>query len=343
MMGKISRDFFEKNIINKIGKERDEVVVKPENGVDVGIIKIGNKYLAVTTDPLYIDRTFGFEKAAWFAFHILLTDLYTSGIRADYMSIDLNLPLSISDDDFNKIWNVINEESKKYNMEIVTGHTARYANTDYPMLGGVTLLGIGDDYITTRDAKVGDKIIMTKTCALEASCILSYTFPDYIKSELGQETFNALADLFYNMTCIREEELAIDYGIKKRITSMHDSTEGGLLNSIYEIGVASNNGLSINRDDIIIDEPVKKVCKLFGIDPLRSISEGTLIITINEKYAQDFLKILNENNIKSRIIGEIRDKSFGIKIFDNGVYRDIKPESDQFWGAISDGINKGLS
>ena len=93
MIGKISREFFEKNIINRIGKEREEVIVKPENGVDVGIIKIGNKYMAITTDPLYIDKTFGFEKAAWFAFHILLSDLYTSGIRADYMSIDLNLPL----------------------------------------------------------------------------------------------------------------------------------------------------------------------------------------------------------------------------------------------------------
>ena len=42
-----------------------------KSGVDVGIVKIGDKYMAVTTDPLYIDKSFGFKKAAWFAFHIL--------------------------------------------------------------------------------------------------------------------------------------------------------------------------------------------------------------------------------------------------------------------------------
>jgi len=341
MIGKISRDFFEKNIINRIGKLRDEVIVPPKNGVDVGIIKIGNKYMALTTDPLYIDKSFGLKKAAWFAFHILLSDLYTSGIKADYMSIDLNLPLSIKDEEFNEIWDVINEESLKYNIEVVTGHTARYANTDYPMLGGVTLLGIGDSYITTENAKINDKIIMTKTCALEASIVLSYTFPEYIKNNLGNNVLNNLKDMFYNMSCIKEEELAIDYGIDK-ITSMHDATEGGLLNSIYEIGIASNNGLLIDNNKIIIDNNVKKLCKLFNINPLRSISEGTLLITVKNEYANEFLNMLRKNNIESEIIGEIKDKSYGIKILDNNNYYDIKPEDDQFWSAIINGNKNNL-
>ncbi len=341
MIGKISRDFFEKNIINRIGKTREEVVVPPKNGVDVGIVKVGNKYMVLTTDPLYIDKTFGLKKAAWFAFHILLSDMYTSGIRADYMSIDLNLPLSIRDEEFNEIWDVINEESLKYNIEIVTGHTARYANTDYPMLGGVTLVGIGDNYITTENAKINDKIIMTKTCALEASVVLSYTFPQYVKDKLGIDTLSDLNNMFYDMSCIREEELSIDYGIDK-ITSMHDATEGGLLNSIYEIGIASNNGLLVNMEKIIINDNVKKICELFSINPLRSISEGTLLITVKNEYADEFLNILRENKIESEIIGEIKDKSYGIKIKENDNYYDIKPEDDQFWSAIINGTKDNL-
>ncbi len=341
MIGKISRDFFEKNIINRIGKTREEVVVPPKNGVDVGIVKVGNKYMVLTTDPLYIDKTFGLKKAAWFAFHILLSDMYTSGIRADYMSIDLNLPLNIKDEEFNEIWDVINEESLKYNIEIVTGHTARYANTDYPMLGGVTLVGIGDNYITTENAKINDKIIMTKTCALEASVVLSYTFPQYVKDKLGTDTLSDLNNMFYDMSCIREEELSIDYGIDK-ITSMHDATEGGLLNSIYEIGIASNNGLLVNMEKIIINDNVKKICKLFNINPLRSISEGTLLITVKNEYADEFLNILRENKIESEIIGEIKDKSYGIKIMENDNYYDIKPEDDQFWSAIISGTKDNL-
>ncbi|WP_337860094.1 AIR synthase family protein [Ferroplasma sp.] len=342
MIGKISRDFFEENIINRIGAVRKEVVMPPKNGVDVGIVKIGNKFMAVTTDPLYIDTSFGFEKAAWFALHILLSDLYTSGIPAEYMSIDLNLPLKITDNEFKEIWDVINSECIKYNIEVVTGHTARYANTEFPMVGGVTLMGIGDQYITTQNAGVGDKIIMTKSCGLEASIILANTFPEYVRKNIGKEYFNSIIDKFYSMTCVNEEQLAIKYGIVNKVTSMHDATEGGLLNSIYEIGSASENGLIVDYDKIIIDSDIEKLCSLFHIDPLRSISEGTLLITVKNECADEFISILNKSGIHAAIIGEILEQSHGIKIKKAGNTELILPEKDQFWDAVGDGIKRGL-
>jgi len=333
MLGKIDMNFFEKYIINRTGYNDENAVVKPEMGVDVGIIKTGNKYIAVTTDPLYINPALGLKKAAWFALHILLSDLYTSGIKANYMSIDFNLPEDISDDEFKTIWDEINNEALKYNLNVITGHTARYEGCNYPMVGGITLLGIGDNYITTKNAKIGDKIIMTKTCALEAAVQLSYIYEDYIEKNLGNNVTKNLKDMFYDMSCINEEILAINYGIDK-ITSMHDATEGGLLNALYEIGYASNNGIFVDKNKIIIDENVKKLCGLFNINPLRSISEGTLLITIKKEYANEFLKILNDNNIKSSIIGEVMDSSYGIKIMENNKLSNIKLGKDDFWKAI---------
>jgi hydrogenase expression/formation protein HypE len=342
MIGKISRKFFEENIINKIGANRNEVIVPPRNGVDVGIVKIGNKYMAVTTDPLYIDTSFGFKKAAWFAFHILISDLYTSGILADYMSIDLNLPSHITDEEFKEIWDVINAECLKYNVEVVTGHTARYAGVEFPMVGGVTLMGIGDNYITTENAGIGDKIIMTKSCGLEASVILANTFPEYVKKNIGEEYFKTILDKFYTMTCIEEERIAIQYGISEKVTSMHDATEGGLLNSIYEIGVASGHGLLVNSDKITVDGDIEKLCTLFHIDPLRSISEGTLLLTVKSEYATEFMEILSKSGINASVIGEILDKSNGIKISREGKEYPIGPEDDQFWHAVAEGMKKGL-
>ena len=336
MTGKISREFFEKNIINRIGSLRNEVVVPPENGVDVGIIKLGSKYLAVTTDPFYIDPVFGLKKAAWFGFHILLSDIYTSGIPAMYMSIDLNLPESMSDDDFNTIWTVVNDEAKKYDVMVVTGHTARYAGVNYPMLGGVTLMGYGDNYITTKNASEGDIIIMTKTAALEASCILSYTFPEYIEKNLGNDTLKNLNDLFYKMSCVKEEKISIDFGLDK-ITSMHDATEGGLINAIYEIGKASGHGVIINKKNINIDESILRVTKLFNIDPLRSISEGTLLITVKRDYTDQLLSKLKFNGIDSYIIGELKGNDIR---FDTGEI--INPGDDQLWDALSYGLESGL-
>ena len=342
MIGKISRKFFEENIINRIGAVRKDVTVPPRNGVDVGIIAINGSYIAVTTDPLYIDRSFGFKKAAWFAFHILASDLFTSGIRASYMSIDLNLPEEITDEQFNEIWDVIHGECEKYGIEVVTGHTARYAGVSFPMVGGVTLMGVGDKYITTENASPGDVIIMARSCGLEASIILAYTFPEYVREKLGNNTLKAIQNKFYTMTCVPEELMAIDYGIGDRITSMHDATEGGLLNSVYEIGYASGNGVMIKYNGIIIDNDIAAICSLFNINPMRSISEGTLLLTVKPEYANEFTEMLRKNGVNASIIGEVTEKARGMKLVQNGKESEINPEEDQLWGAVSDGIRRGL-
>ena len=342
MIGKISRKFFEENIINRIGAVRKDVTVPPRNGVDVGIIAINGSYMAVTTDPLYIDRSFGFKKAAWFAFHILASDLFTSGIRASYMSIDLNLPEEITDEQFNEIWDVIHGECEKYGIEVVTGHTARYAGVSFPMVGGVTLMGVGDKYITTENASPGDVIIMARSCGLEASIILAYTFPEYVREKLGNNTLKAIQNKFYTMTCVPEELMAIDYGIGDRITSMHDATEGGLLNSVYEIGYASGNGVTIKYNGIIIDNDIAAICSLFNINPMRSISEGTLLLTVKPEYANEFAEMLRKNGVNASIIGEVTEKARGMKLVQNGKESEINPEEDQLWGAVSDGIRRGL-
>ncbi|WP_298278998.1 AIR synthase family protein [Ferroplasma sp.] len=342
MIGKISRKFFEENIINRIGAVRKDVTVPPRNGVDVGIIAINGSYMAVTTDPLYIDRSFGFKKAAWFAFHILASDLFTSGIRASYMSIDLNLPEEITDEQFNEIWDVIHGECEKYGIEVVTGHTARYAGVSFPMVGGVTLMGVGDKYITTENASPGDVIIMARSCGLEASIILAYTFPEYVREKLGNNTLKAIQNKFYTMTCVPEELMAIDYGIGDRITSMHDATEGGLLNSVYEIGYASGNGVMIKYNGIIIDNDIAAICSLFNINPMRSISEGTLLLTVKPEYANEFTEMLRKNGVNASIIGEVTEKARGMKLVQNGKESEINPEEDQLWGAVSDGIRRGL-
>ena len=51
------------------------------------------------------------------------------------------------------------------------GYIARYENCQYPMVGGATITGVGElnEYVTPRFAKAGDRIIITKGPAIEAS------------------------------------------------------------------------------------------------------------------------------------------------------------------------------
>jgi len=50
--------------------------------------------------------------------------------------MDLNLPLSITRDEFEALWRVMHRECDKIGMAVISGHTGRYEGCEYPMIGG---------------------------------------------------------------------------------------------------------------------------------------------------------------------------------------------------------------
>src|SRR5436309_2971086 len=189
-MGKVSRAFFENVIARHLGEKRRDVVVGPANGVDVGVVRLPDgRALISTTDPIYIVPQYGWERAAWFAFHILASDLTTSGVAPQYVTMDWNLPMDIEDEQIETMLRITDRECRKYGAAIVTGHTGRYEGCAYPMVGGATFLAIApkDGWVTADMAKPGNRLLVTKTAALEATAILSNTFPELVHRRLGED------------------------------------------------------------------------------------------------------------------------------------------------------------
>ena len=186
-LGKISSETFDRLIYPRLGAQRPEVVVGPQHGVDVGIVEIGDMALAMTADPVFIVPEYGMERAAWFAIHILASDVVTSGLVPTYLSIDLNLPMDINEEQLETMWTVMHNECKKLGMAVICGHTARYENCHYPMVGGATVLAVGskDAYVAPKMAEAGDHLIITKGPAIESSGIFATMFPDRIADAFG--------------------------------------------------------------------------------------------------------------------------------------------------------------
>ena len=181
-IGKISPEIFNEVIFPRLGASSERVIVGPQNGVDVAIVEIGDKVVALTTDPVFIVPEYGWERAAWFAIHILASDLVTSGLKPCFIAIDLNLPMEMTKEQLTVVWDTMHQECEKLGISIVCGHTARYENCHYPMVGGATVLGVGEknEYVTPKMAKAGDKIIITKGPAIEATGIFATMFPKLI-------------------------------------------------------------------------------------------------------------------------------------------------------------------
>jgi hydrogenase maturation factor len=337
-IGKISAEVFNQLIYPHLGAKRSEILVGPQHGVDVGIVRIGDQAVAMTSDPVFIVPEYGFRRAAWFATHILASDVVTSGLAPTYLTIDLNLPLSTTEDELATIWNTIDEESKKMGMAIVCGHTARYDNCNYPMVGGATVLAVGniDEYVTPKFAKEGDKIIITKGPAIEASGIFATMFPNYIARTYGKNFAEQAQTIFYKMSVVDDALTAVEIGVRDDgITAMHDATECGIWGGLYEIAQAAGLGARIHKSKIVVEEYVQQICDLFKIDPYKAISEGTLILTCREHKANDAVAILNQRGIKASIVGELIESKHGILIIDEKGENELEhPRVDPFWQAF---------
>ena len=343
-IGKISAEVFNELIFPHLGAKRKEVLVGPQHGVDVGIVEIGDKAVAMTCDPVFIVPEYGFERAAWFAIHILASDVVTSGLAPTYLSIDLNLPLSISESELETVWTTIDKECKKMGMAIVCGHTARYDNCQYPMVGGATVLAVGslDKYVSPQFARVGDKIIITKGPAIEASGIFAAMFPGLLAEKYGVEFSERAQQIFYKMSVVDDAMIAVKIGVRdKGISSMHDATECGIWGGVYELAQAAGVGVRIEKEKIVVEECVNEICKLFAIDPYKSISEGTLIITCRANKSERLIEMFRDENIKASIVGELIEPKYGMNLIEQGNEKKLQhPTVDPFWQAFYNALQK---
>jgi hydrogenase expression/formation protein HypE len=342
-IGKISPEIFDEIILPRLGAHSTKVLVGPQHGVDVGVVELSDDLvMAITTDPFFIVPQYGWERAAWFAVHILASDAATSGLRPNYMTVDLNLPLSITRDALEIMWTTVHRECEKIGMAIVTGHTARYEGTDYPMVGGATVISVGpkSKYVTPNMARVGDQVIVTKGAAIEATGLFAVTFPGMIAERYGVEFAKKAEDVFWMMSVVDDAMTAASVGVRDNgVTTMHDATECGVWGGLFEIAQASRVGMQIDKQKIILRDEAAKICDMFQIDPYSSISEGTLLLTCRPHKADEVVRVLADKGIPSSIVGEVTPQEQGMKVFDGARERPLEhPRVDPFWKAFGKAI-----
>jgi hydrogenase maturation factor len=335
-LGKISPEFFAREVYPYLGARRPEVLTGPRHGVDVAIVRTApGKVMAVTTDPIYILPWYGFAEAAWFAWHILASDVTTSGLAPAYVVVDFNLPTSITEEDFAAVWSVFHEESARYGAAVIAGHTARYAGTDYPMVGGATFLAVGDEdaYVTPEMIRAGDLLYMTKTAALEAAGIFGRLYRVRIEAELGPETGRRGFDLFRKMSTVDDALAAARFGLRDRgVSGMHDATECGVIGAAIEMADAAGTGLFLDRSRIVVWPEVAAICTLFGMAPEIAISEGTLLLAVREGRAGAFEAHMEAEGAPVTRIGRFLPPAQGRTDEAGGALS--HPRVDPFWAAI---------
>lgn len=301
--------------------------------------------LVCTTDPLSYVPSLGPRDSAWLSVHLIASDIATSGFAPQYGLFDLNLPPAMSDSILAKYWRAFHEECGRLGVSIVSGHTGRYEGCDYTIIGGGVMMAIGprNRYLVSSMAGEGNDVILTKGAAIETTAVLSRSFPQRVRRALGDRLFENAWKYLKKVTTVEDALTASSAGVRSEgVTAMHDATEGGVISALIELAQSSRVGIRLEEEQIQISSETAELCKLFQIDPLRSLSEGSLVIASKPSATGRILKRLVSKGLAATVVGKLIRKERGFRIIHRrGESRLQHPSVDPYWAAYSKATAKG--
>jgi hydrogenase expression/formation protein HypE len=333
-VGKVDADFFDRSIRPSLGAHRPEVKVPPSPGVDFTTVQLpGGRSLLATTDPLYVEPALGWDRAAWFAFHIVVSDLAMSGLPPDYLLFDLAVPPPTPDVVLRRLLRTFHREARKYRAAIVAGHTGRYEASRFPMVGTGTALAVArpGTFPRPRDVRPGDRLLAAGSPGLEAAILLAHLAPEWVTEAGGspRQLSRRLDEL-----SVVEPALALAgrEGLPSRgIAALHDASEGGLRAAIWELARASRAGVAVDLGRIPADPDLAPIFRRLRTDSFGASSQGTLLVAVRPYRSEEAGERLRRCGLSVTDLGEFTAQQNGCT--DRG--RPLGPPfSDDFWPAV---------
>jgi thiamin-phosphate kinase len=311
--GKLPYDFLEKLLNTYKGTTDHRLLIGPKIGEDAAVIDFGDRYLVTTIDPI----TLASEEIGWYAVHVNANDVAVRGARPRWFQAAILLPENFGKKKIERIFYDISTACQELGISLAGGHTELSYDLPRPIVIGCMMGEVEKEkLVTTSGAKPGDQIILTKGIAIEGTAIIAREKEKELKKAgYGSDWIARCQDFLYDpgISVVKDALLANETA---HVHSMHDPTEGGLAAGLYEIARASGTGLLIYKDKIPILEQSKELCQHYHIDPLRTITSGSLLITAKPAEAEKILEVYKKAGTTASIIGEIKPKSHGMKIVD---------------------------
>lgn len=310
-----------KEILNYKGDNRKEVILGGKLGEDCSIIRLGGYDIALSTDPI----TSATKNIGTLAFNINSNDIASCGIKPLGILVTILAPEKTNIEDIEAIMRDLDIECKKKGVAIIGGHTEVTDGVNR-IIVSVTAIGYGEagSLVLSTNPQIGDDIVVTKELCIEGSSIIINDFLTKVEDILSKDEIEELRGNKDKLSVIREGEIGREVGV----SSMHDITEGGILGAISEITANSKIGFKVYYEKMPISPSVIKICNKLGIDPLRLISSGSMLITT--KNSSDLIGSLKKEGIKGTVIGKITSDR-GILVKEGKEYNIYYNEKDEIY------------
>ncbi len=291
--GKLSQQLIEKMILPQF---RNDLLEPLHDGA---IFSLGKQRLAFSTDSYVVSPIFfpGGDIGK-LAVHGTVNDLAMCGARPLYLSAAFILEEGLPMDDFWRVVQSMQEAAAAAGVQLVTGDTKVVdrgkADKIFINTSGIGVIPDGVN-IQPRNARVGDRIIVSGPIAVHGIAIMSVREGLEFESEIASDTapLNGLVEAM-----LRSEA---------DIHVLRDPTRGGVTSALSEIAHSAAVGIELEEARIPITEEVRGACEILGLDPLYVANEGKLLAIVAAEHADELLGLMREHSLgrESAIIGGV--------------------------------------
>ncbi|ASJ02669.1 hydrogenase [Thermococcus profundus] len=321
--GKLPPEKLEELVFKRLEKSDPRVITGPGQGIDAAAIDFGEKIVVASTDPI----TGAVEDIGFYAVHVNANDVATFGARPRWFLVTILLPENGDEALLSGLMGDIVETARNIGVSVVGGHTEVTPGLNRPIVIGTMLGEVEKEKLVRSDgARPGDAIVMTKWAGLEGTSIIAREKREELASAFGGDFVERASSLIDYISIVPEATVLRDYA-----NAMHDPTEGGIANGIYEMADAAGLGFRVFPNRVPIRDETLKVCEFYSLNPLALISSGSLLAAVPRDHAKFVVERLLSKGINAAVIGEFLAEKKRVAIVDGEERPFPRPKTDELW------------
>jgi hydrogenase expression/formation protein HypE len=296
MIGKVDPDSLAEFVLGRTGAPDDRVLQGPAYGEDTAAIALEDGILVVNADPISL----AVGRVGSLGIDVAANDVAASGADPEWLTSVVFLPGS--GEALDPVTAQLDEAARRLGVAIVGGHSEYVPALSNPMLV-LTCFGLADSYVPTGGAEPGDRLLMTKSAGVEATAILATDFRDRLAGRVPDALLESAEGFYDRVSVVPEAAVLREYA-----DAMHDPTEGGLVDGLLELAVASGVGLDVDPDAVPVREETRRLCAAVDVDPFRTFGSGALLAAVPERSTTEALSALDDAGVEASVVGTVHER-----------------------------------
>lgn len=319
--GKLSESIIKRSVLKEIHAKNPQVASGAGIGKGAAVFLGSGDTVAATTTV-----TLGEDFCGVIGINRVANDIACMGGRIQGVLLNITMPSRFHEKRLKEIMRQSEAVCKEMGLQIVGGHTELSDSVIKPV---ISYTGIGSrKYPVAGKVCPGQQIAVTKWIGMEGGFLMSRYRGEELKRRFSAQILDFAGNCGKWLSVLEEAALAAECGV----SYMHNLSNGGVLNALWELSVYSRLGMTVDFKKIPVRQEIIEMCEFYNMNPYRLLSGGSLLMTFEPECG--IVSMLEENQIPVAVIGEITDSNDKILRNEDEVrYIDVTCR-DELWKII---------